>query len=80
MRKDEELESLAKLTELSKYIEYCVVKKFRASSSDAITVSKIMDSRIICNLHIFSVETWWWTVYATPSISFLTWRTCTWGS
>ena len=47
MRKDEELESLAKLTELSKYIEYCVVKKFRASSRDAITVSKYMYLRII---------------------------------
>ena len=51
MRKDEELESLAKLTELSKYIEYCVVKKFRASSRDAITVSKNMDLRIIYDIY-----------------------------
>ena len=55
MRKDEELESLAKLTELSKYIEYCVVKKFRASSRDAITVSKNMDLRIIYATYIYSV-------------------------
>ena len=53
MRKDEELESLAKLTELSKYIEYCVVKKFRASSRDAITVSKNMDLRIIYDIYIY---------------------------
>ena len=40
MRRDEELESLVRLSELSKFIQQAVVKKYRATHVEATEVSR----------------------------------------